>query len=251
MKPKNISVENLLAVLKSQKVMSLIEIKNALNTQSTMSVFRKLKQLSYLTSYSHRGKYYTLGDIAEFDKTGLWFYHSVRFSEFGTLLDTAKVFVDISEIGYSARELEKELKVEVQETLLRLFKQSKLSREKVNGVYVYLSVDRTVKERQFLLRQKIEYIPADGLSLDVLNQELKAAIVLFFSILDEKQRRLYAGLEAFKLGHGGDSRIADLLGLDAHTVSKGRYELFSRDFETKRIRKKGGGREPVEKKSPE
>ncbi len=119
----------------------------------------------------------------------------------------------------------------------------------MTGVFVYLSTNPTVKERQFLLRQKIEYIPAEGLSLDVLNHELKAGIILFFSILDERQRRLYAGLEAFKFGHGGDSRIADLLGLDVHTVAKGRQELFNRDFETKRVRKKGGGRKPVEKKS--
>ncbi len=249
MKKTKIAVDDLLAAFESQEVMNLNEIKNALNSQSTMSAFRKLKQIAYLTSYSHRGKYYTLRDIAKFNKHGLWFHHSVRFSEFGTLLNTAKVFVEISEIGYSARELEKELKVEVQETLLRLFKQGKLSRKKVAGIYVYLSMDRAVKERQFLLRQKIEDIPSEGLSLDDINHELKAGIVLFFSILDEKQRRLYAGLEAFKLGHGGDSRIADLLGLDVHTVAKGRRELFSQDFETKRVRKKGGGREPVEKKS--
>ena len=47
--------------------------------------------------------------------------------------------------------------------------------------------------------------------------ELQAAIVLFCSLLDERQRRLYAGLEALKLGHGGDRRIADLLGLDPTT----------------------------------
>lgn len=228
--------------------MNLTEIKNALNTQSTMTVFRKLKQISYFTSYSHRGRYYTLGDIAEFDEKGLWFYHSVRFSEHGTLLDTAGVFVDLSEIGFSARELEDELKVDVQESLLRLFKKGQISREKVTGVYIYFSADSAVKQRQFLLRQKVEYLPAEGLSLDVLNHELQAGIILFFSILDERQRRLYAGLEAFKYGHGGDGRIADLLGLDVHTVAKGRQELFNRDFETTRVRKKGGGRKPVEKK---
>ncbi|MCP4751351.1 MAG: hypothetical protein GY866_10685 [Proteobacteria bacterium] len=250
MEKKKISVEDLEARFESRKVMDLDEVKNALNTRSTMSVFRKLKRMSYLTSYSHRGKYYTLRDIAEFDEKGLWFHHSVRFSEFGTLLDTAEVFVDISEIGYTARELGEELKVDVQETLLRLFKKGKVSREKATGVYVYLSADSAVKERQFLLRRKIESVPAEGLSLDALNQELKAGIVLFFSLLDERQRRLYAGLEAFKLGHGGDSRIADLLGLDVHTVAKGRQELFSRDFDAKRVRKKGGGRKPTEKKSP-
>ena len=55
---------------------------------------------------------------------------------------------------------------------------------------------------------------------------LKVLIILFFSLLDEQQRRLYAGLEAHKFGHGGDRRIAEFFGLDAHTVARGRQELF-------------------------
>ena len=55
----------------------------------------------------------------------------------------------------------------------------------------------------------------------MLPVELKAAIVLFYSLLDEKQRRLYAGVEAMKLGHGGDQQIAELLGMDPSTVAMG------------------------------
>jgi hypothetical protein len=248
MKKERISPKPLLSTFREKKVMNLAQIKNALGTQSTMTVFRKLKQLSYLSSYSHRGKYYSLKDIAQFNEKGLWFFQAVRFSKFGTLMDTSKVFVDISEVGYAARELEDELEVDVQETLLRLYKDGKLLREKISGVYIYVSTDAAIRQRQLLLRSKIESIPADGLSLEILSHELKAAIILFYSILDERQRRLYAGLESFKLGHGGDRKIAALLGLDVHTVSKGRRELFSQDFETKRIRKKGGGRKAVKKK---
>lgn len=77
--------------------------------------------------------------------------------------------------------------------------------------------------------------------------ELRAAIVLFFSLLDEKQRRLYAGLEALKTGRGGDGRIAELLGLDDGTVARGRRELLAQDVEVERIRRTGAGRKPVEK----
>jgi len=62
---------------------------------------------------------------------------------------------------------------------------------------------------------------------------------------------LYAGLESFKLGYGGDRKIANLLGLNTHTVAKGRRGLFSQDFESERVRKEGGGRKPVEKKHPQ
>jgi hypothetical protein len=67
-------------------------------------------------------------------------------------------------------------------------------------------------------------------------------------MLDEKTRRLYAGLEALKTGRGGDARIADLLGLSVATVARGRQELLNRDVETDRVRKAGAGRKPLEKK---
>jgi hypothetical protein len=72
--------------------------------------------------------------------------------------------------------------------------------------------------------------------------------VLFFSLLDEKQRRLYAGLESLKMGHGGDQAIASLLGLDTGTVSRGRADLLSRDVDLGRVRRTGAGRKSLEKK---
>ena len=73
-------------------------------------------------------------------------------------------------------------------------------------------------------------------------------MILFFSLLDEQQRRHFAGLEAAKLGHGGDRIISGILGLDPHTVAKGRRELFSSDVNRDGIRQSGGGRKRVEKK---
>ena len=77
---------------------------------------------------------------------------------------------------------------------------------------------------------------------------MKAAIILFFCVLDEQQRRLYAGVESLKLGHGGDRFIAELLGISEHTVARGRNELMSNDIDRDRIRAPGGGRPRVEKK---
>src|SRR5260370_1056183 len=79
--------------------------------------------------------------------------------------------------------------------------------------------------------------------------ELRAAIVLFASVLDEQQRRLYAGVESLQLG--GDRQIADLLHLDPHTVAKGRRQLLAQDVKVGRVRAVGGGRKPVEKKRPQ
>jgi len=81
-------------------------------------------------------------------------------------------------------------------------------------------------------------------------EEAKAILVLFCSMLDERQRRLYAGLESLKLGHGGDAHIASLIGLDPHTVARGRQELLSGDLSPDRVRAPGGGRLAQEKKPP-
>jgi len=76
--------------------------KNMTACTVNVTVFRKLKPLDYLTSYSHRGRYYTLREIARFDDHGLWSQADVWFSRFGTLMSTAEVFVNRSPRGYFA-----------------------------------------------------------------------------------------------------------------------------------------------------
>ena len=90
----------------------------------------------------------------------------------------------------------------------------------------------------------------DASRLEISPDELKAAILLFYSLLDEQQRRLYAGLESLKLGHGGDRQLAEFLNLDTHTVARGRQQLLDQDVAFARVRKIGGGRQRAEKKTP-
>ena len=64
--------DELRSLLLRSKIATLDELKQALGTSVDVTVFRKLKPLDYLTSYSHRGRYYTLREIARFDDKGLW-----------------------------------------------------------------------------------------------------------------------------------------------------------------------------------
>lgn len=236
--------------LRAKKIASLEELKTTLATDVGMTVFRSLRRLGYLSSYSHRGQFYTLGQIPDFNELGLWSFQSVRFSRFGNLLATAKVLVEEAEAGYTAAELENVLDVEVQHTLLQLTREGKISRCKIGRSHVYMSAENG-RRRQQQLNRKDRQTRAEidmSLEVEVLPDEVKVAIILFFSTLDEKQRRLYAGLEAVKLGHGGNRKIAEFLGLDVHTVAKGRRELFENSIDRSRIRKEGGGRTRVEKK---
>ena len=252
MRPPTFHPDTIHQVLLRNQIATLSELKQALQTSVDVTVFRKLKQLDYLTSYSHRGSYYTLREIAHFDADGLWPCQSVWFSRYGTLIATIEAFVNRSPKGYFAEELAQTLHVEVQDTLLQLFQQRRVSRQQVSGLYLYTSTDAATLKRQLLTRRTQLAVPtvADATILEVSPRELKAAIILFYSLLDEKQRRLYAGLESLKLGRSGDRQLAEFLAMDPHTVASGRQELLDQDVELSRVRRIGGGRKPVEKKRP-
>jgi hypothetical protein len=252
MRPLSFRSDDLRTLLLHNQIATLDELKQALGTPVDVTIFRKLKPLDYLTSYSHRGRYYTLREIARFDDLGLWSQADVWFSRFGTLLATAEMFVNRSPRGFFADELARALHVEVQDALRQLTQQRRVTREIVSGLYLYTATDGAIQRGQLLTRRTVEALPTvvDASVLEVSEEELKASILLFYSLLDEQQRRLYAGLESLKLGRGGDRQLADFLDLDPHTVARGRQQLLAQDVEVDRARRTGGGRKPVEKKRP-
>ena len=253
MRTESFHADDLAKALRRSKIATMPDLNRALGTKVDVTVFRKLKQLAYRTSYSHRGSYYTLDETARFDANGLWSFRSVWFSRQGTLLDTAQTFVENSSAGHFVEELDHLLHVGTKEPLLRLVQQGRVTREPVEGLYLYRSMDPLLRQPQLLARRVLQAEPSLTSSLaraEGVSDELKAAIVLFFSLLDERQRRLYAGLESLKLGYGGDRRMAEFIGMDPHTVAKGRRELLEQDLDIDRIRQAGGGRKLVEKKRP-
>src|ERR1039458_9125083 len=243
MRPLSYRSDALRALLLRNQIATFDEMKQALGNPVDVTVFRKLKPLDYLSSYSHRGRYYTLREIARFDDHGLWSQADVWFSRSGTLLATAEVFVNRSPRGFFADELARALHVEVQDALHQLTQQRRVTREVVSGLYLYAATARDIQRGQLLTRRTVEAVPTvpDASVLAVSEDELKASILLFYSLLDEQQRRLYAGLESLKLGRGGDHQLADFLDLDPHTVARGRQQLLTQDVEVERARRTGGG----------
>jgi len=72
--------------------------------------------------------------------------------------------------------------------------------------------------------------------------------------LDEGQRRWLVGREALRLGRGGIQRMLEVSGLSKPTILKGIKELHSRRAlggDGNRIRRRGGGRKPIEEHDPE
>ncbi|MEK9165998.1 MAG: hypothetical protein AAB525_04055 [Patescibacteria group bacterium] len=250
MKTQKIDSDELKKFFKQTKIANLDELKKFLGTDVAVTIFRKLREQKYQSSYSHRGKYYTIDGIGNFNTEGLWCHQSVWFSNAGNLLQTIVSFVNRSTAGYHAEELENALHVVVKQALLTLLERKQISREKVAGLYLYCSCEREVKNKQIDIRQGLNSNDdLRSLGSEMISDELKAAIVLFYCGLSEKHRRQYAGLESLRLGYGGDSKIADLLGIDVHTVARGRNELLEKDISLSGVRMPGGGRHSLEKKA--
>ncbi len=250
MRPTTFDPSILRQHLRRHKIADLPELKRLLGTDAALTVFRKLQQLGYLTSYTHRGRFYTLSEIARFDARGLWSHEAVWFSRYGTLLATVEAFVRASPNGCYATELADLLHAQGQEPLRHLVRQQRLSRIEIGGQFLYTAIDSTDRRRQILARRSAQAVPlaVHSASLLVSADELQAAILLFYGLLDEQQRRLFAGLESMRLGQGGDTLLADFLGVDPHTVARGRQQLLDHHVVPGRTRRPGAGRRPTEKK---
>lgn len=249
MKNANESAEVLLTYLIKRKIATIEEVKTTLRTQSRMTAFRRLSELGYVSSCSHSGKYYSLKRIARYNKYGFWQYDSVLFSKHGTLKNALQALVSGSSKGYTASELNIIIGGKADDVLLELMNSMAVKRKKISGAYVYFSREPNSGRRQELTRNdSIQYRDSSSMHSKISVNELKAALIIFLSTLNEKQRRLYAGIESLKEGHGGDRKIAGLLDIDQRTVAKGRRELLSGEVDVDTNRKKGGGRKQIKKK---
>jgi len=76
--------------------------------------------------------------------------------------------------------------------------------------------------------------------------DLERAMQQVFHSLAERDRRLYAGVEAAKLGHGGIGYIARLFGCDRKTIRRGLHELAQpTSIPAGQSRKKGAAANPA------
>jgi len=232
--------EKLVGLLNDQKVATMPELKEALGTCVTYTVLRKLSPLGYRSSYSHGGTYFTLDSIAHYDELGLWSCRDVRFSRRGTLLNTAEALVTQSAAGYQVPELEAVVHVAAKDALRQLVEAGRLFRREWEGRYLYCALDRAPRQEQWAQPQ----------AQQEAGDDLPAAKALFYSLLDEKQRRLYAGLESLQCGYGGQQRTAERFGLDVDTIARAERELLSGQVLRGRVRQPGSGRPAVEKKRP-
>jgi hypothetical protein len=135
-------------------VAQIAELCRALGVRSRTTVFFALKATGYLTSYSHAGRYYTLGCMPKFDEHGLWAVGGIRFSKHGTLRATIVVLVCEAPAGCTHEELTELLGLRVHDTLRSLVEARALGREQVRAVYVYLDPDADHAAAQLAQRRR-------------------------------------------------------------------------------------------------
>jgi len=145
-------VENL---CRKRRVVTISDLCEVIGSSSRMTVFRRLREIEYVSSYTHAGRYYTLYDIARFDSDGIWFYDDIGFSQNGSLKNTVTYLVHNGDAGKFHSDLERQLRVRVHNVLLDLVKSKQIKRIKFQGQYFYLSTDKARSKEQIEQRDKL------------------------------------------------------------------------------------------------
>lgn len=141
MLPKSESNRVLTRLFRRFAVVDLQTLSRTLQTHSRMSIFRRLREIGYFSSYTHSGRYYTLADIPQFDDYGLWMHQGIGFSQFGSLKATIVELVNRSPIGHTHMELNHLLRIRVHNTLLSVVRERRISRQRIDRVFLYVSTE--------------------------------------------------------------------------------------------------------------
>ena len=175
-----VSQKALLKMFRKKYIATIDEVFHVLDTKSRMSVFRRLKPIGYLTSFTDAGRYYTLPDIVRFDALGLWFYQDVGFSRAGTLKATVIDLVNLSEAGMTPTEALNLLRLRVpnslHNTLHGLIKAGQLKRQRLQGLPLYTNIDSDIARKQMTARR--EKIKNQSLVLPTTSIEMTIAVLV-------------------------------------------------------------------------
>ena len=148
------SPDLLLPLLSSSAPVTLAQLQRALGQPSRRTTFRYLRQVRYLRSYNHNGRFYTARDPDRFDRFGLFALGDAWFSRDRSLTATVQRLLGESADGFTDKELRHLLHVPVQPFLRAAVSGGHARRELLGGVYVYFSSDPQRGARQLQARQQ-------------------------------------------------------------------------------------------------
>lgn len=162
-------------MLTTNIIISLKQLRIKLGDRPRSSLFRDLKKLDLISSYTHSGQYHALKSTATFDKNGFWFFQNVGFSEHGTLKNTLVHTISHAKAGMTHGEMKKLVCTQVQKPLTNLVNSHAVTRQLLpSRIYVYLSVDESKAQEQFQRRLAISdkipnaNLPTESIRIEVL-----------------------------------------------------------------------------------
>jgi len=162
-------------LLLKNTAMSLKQLRDDCSDRSRSSLFRDLRTLDLITSYSHTGQYHALKRSAKFDRSGLWFFQDIGFSQHGTLKKTLAQMISHSQAGMTHKEMKKLLRIEVQKPLTDLVNTHTVTRQLLpSRIYVYLSADENTAQEQFQRRLALRErtgdmrLPPESIRIEIL-----------------------------------------------------------------------------------
>jgi len=132
---------------KNKKVVTVVVLAAWLSC-SIATARRRLKAWRAYTSYNHNGRYYTLPEIADFDRNGLWRYQGVFFSKHGNLKQTVVHLVTHSAQGLSGAELGELLGLQPRSFLSHFRDHPEIDRENLMRRWIWFAADPKIREKQ-------------------------------------------------------------------------------------------------------
>jgi len=174
-------------IFRREYIANLEQLFHVLETSSRMSVFRRLKLIGYITSFTDAGRYYTLQEIPVFDSWGLWFYKGIGFSRAGTLKAAIIEIVHSSSAGKTPKELLHLLKIRIPNTLHNalhgLVKSNHLCRYRLERLSLYTKPDEAqiqIEARRQEIQRRAQLVEplSTETTIYVLVEALKADKVM-------------------------------------------------------------------------
>ncbi len=156
------SADRLRKLFARRKCWLLAELATALDC-ALITVRRLLKEVGYVRSYTHNGKWYTLDTTPRFDRDGIWRHKQIGFSKQGSLTATIQYLIERSPVGLSARDIGEKLQHPCHAVMTILHKAGDIDRIKIGGEFRYLSTKERTNRRQraqVLVEQRPEEPPS-------------------------------------------------------------------------------------------
>ncbi len=151
---KSASAKALKKLFRRSSVVDIETLFQTLETRSRMSIFRRLNEIGYYSSYTHTGRYYTLVGIPLFDEYGLWFYQGVGFSRSGTLKAAIVELVIRAPAGITHMELSNLLRIRVHNALLSLVRECLVDRKQIDKEFLYVDSESNKAAIQIAQRRE-------------------------------------------------------------------------------------------------